>query len=137
MLQAQHTRFIEQLAQTRSRKQREALIRNADRSCIAALVEIVFNFLRSEIPLSPQQKARLRPHSSKVRQFSRIRSEKRARKFLVQRGGFAPAIIAPILTAIASGLLSHIFEKQQQQNDSRQQNGSGPRARIQMYDETN
>lgn len=125
-----HRRFFEQLAQSRSCKQREFLIKGASKNCIEALVEIVLNFLSSSLPLTHAQKSRLRPHAPAVRKFSRIRSEKRARAFLVQRGGFAPAILGPVLIALASGLLQTFFD------DSHKQAGAGARENIREHAKT-
>lgn len=107
----EYQKFFEQLSRTKSRKQRKHLVLNAEKRVIEAVVEWVYNFLASDIRLTKSQRNRLRKHRSTIRQFTKLRSEKRAKDFLIQKGGFAPSILLPILTAIASGLLPPLVSK--------------------------
>jgi hypothetical protein len=76
---------------------------------LLALAEICLNIASSNFPLTLRQKKRLMPHADFIRRMARMRSEKGARKLVVQQGSGAPAVFAalvtPILIALAEKLI--------------------------------
>ena len=96
-----NSNFIRTLARTKSQQKRRKLLRRACSEQLLTLAEICLNIVRSRFRLTTRQKKRLLPYADFVRQISRIRSERGARKVIVQKGsglpGFFPALLAPIL----------------------------------------
>lgn len=87
-------------------KTRVAIVKSAPPDFIKALIEIVHNFLRGNVPLSSPLLCKLKKHKCRLRQFGRCRGAKgieRARHSLQnQKGGLFPLLI-PIIAGL-SGL---------------------------------
>lgn len=94
--------FLKKLTSTRSCRQRNALIQNASRDNLLSLVDVCFNVLEANIPLSRQRKTALRKHAELIRSISECRSPKRARETLLKGGSFPfISLLAPLLIEAA------------------------------------
>jgi hypothetical protein len=79
-----------------------------------ALVEICANYLKPYFfILTDKEKARLSPFADKVRKLSRRRTERGARKYVIQHGSgpFFSALLVPIITEAAGYILSKLTKK--------------------------
>ena len=85
----------------------KALVSKLDREEVACICECCYNVLRGNVPLSGNQKRKLRRFKLTLQRLTeRKRSVGSKRKILNQTGsGFPFALLAPIL-AIATSLLS-------------------------------
>lgn len=104
-----------QVLRTATPKLRAAIIKNSDNQTVKALVEIVVNLLKGNIPLTNKQKSNLEKYRNKLRQVYRtcynckkqkISNINKGRKLIIQTGGFFPAIIpilAPLIAKAAIG----------------------------------
>ena len=90
-------------------KVRRALLKEGDKDLIQCLCECCHNILNGHIKLLPKQKKLLQRHCKDLRALSskRVKLGKK-RQILVQKGGFLPAVLAPILT-IASSLIGGLL----------------------------
>ena len=89
-----------------NKNQRAAFLRTADEKFIRCIHECVFNTLNGNVPLERREKERLSKYKTTLRRIAKKRGNwKSKRKLLLQRGGFLPYIIVPILSA----LLSHFI----------------------------
>ena len=88
--------------QTTSARQRRAIISTADKSLIGALVEIVNNVLQGTVVISASDKKKLRGYKTLLRNLVRKGSLTNKKKAIIQRGGFLPALLGPVLGVIAS-----------------------------------
>lgn len=89
-----------------NKNQRASFLRGADDKFIRCICECVFNTLRGNVPLEPSEKNRLTKYKTTLRRVAAKRGNwKNKRKLLVQRGGFLPYIIVPILTALLSRII--------------------------------
>lgn len=97
--------FLRTLARTKSTRKQKRLLKYAETKHLLALVEICLNILCSRFHLTTRQRKRLMPHAEFVRKLSRKRSERGARKILLQRGcgafGLFPALLTPIILELA------------------------------------
>lgn len=103
--------FLKKVARCRSEKKRMDLLHNATSNELLALIEISSNILKGNFCLTSKQKKRISPYASYLRELSRIRSEKGAKRFVRnQKGGQAVlgALLAPILVEAAHHLISKI-----------------------------
>lgn len=97
--------YLSLLGSTRQKKKRELLIDFASSKDIRAVLEIVYNLLYGNLPLSSAQRRTLRKYQSTLRQIvSKTASLKRKREILKQDGGFLPTLI-PIALSVLSSLI--------------------------------
>ena len=93
------------------RGQRSKIIKRATRDNINALSEVAINTLLGNIPLNPAQKSHLKRHRSKIRVLAhRHTSVKKKKDLLVQKGGFLPFLLTPLLSIIG-GLAANALSK--------------------------
>jgi hypothetical protein len=103
--------FLKKLSQTRSSIKCKYILKKATTTQLLALVEICLNILISRLNLTARQKRRLFPHAQFLRQLSRARSERGARKLSIQTGSGVPGLFAAILTPILIELARGAFSK--------------------------
>lgn len=92
--------FLHSLARTKSFRKRRRLLKNADANQLLSLVEICLNILCSRFKLTTRQKKRLMPYADFVRRLARKRTERGARKILVQKGSGLGGVFAALLTPV-------------------------------------
>jgi hypothetical protein len=105
--------FLKKLAKTKSNKKRKSLLDSANREQLLALVEVSSNLL-SNFKLTKKQRDRLLPFAPTIRKFSRVRSERSARKLIQQTGTGVPlfaALLAPVIAEAASHLISKVINR--------------------------
>ena len=78
----------------------KAMIKNADAGLIKCLCECALNILKGNVPLTPSQKQKLKRHKTQLRALVKRSQPLSKKKRTLQKGGFMPAILAPILTSI-------------------------------------
>ena len=82
---------------------RKAIIKSGDSDLICCLSECCHNILNGNIKLSAKGKNSLHKHRKHLRDLaSKKLSLRKKRNILVQKGGFLPALLAPILSVAAS-----------------------------------
>jgi hypothetical protein len=102
-------KFFRLLAKTKSERKLRKLLKNASSQQLLALVEFSLNILTSRFQLTTRQKKRLLPYADYVRQMSRLKTEKGARRYIVQKGTgagtiFFTALLTPLIVEIANRL---------------------------------
>jgi hypothetical protein len=92
-------------------KLRKSILKAADNDLITCLSECSHNVLNGNIQLSNKDKAALNKHKKTLRELAKRKlSTAKRRKILLQKGGFLPALLAPILT-VATTLLTELISK--------------------------
>uniref|UniRef100_A0A914H8N6 Integrase catalytic domain-containing protein n=1 Tax=Globodera rostochiensis TaxID=31243 RepID=A0A914H8N6_GLORO len=106
--------YLKTLGKTSSQKKIRHLLSSAGCEELLTLVEICLNILNGSFCLNNKQKQKIAPFANFIRKLARARSEKSARKLVLQSGGslFAP-LLAPILIEAARYLLSGREDGQQ------------------------
>lgn len=88
-------------------KQRAALLSQANSDLIRCICECAFNILRGNVPVKKREKERLRKHAPILRKLvSRNDDVKRKKKIIVQKGGFLPSLLIPIVGTVLTSLLT-------------------------------
>lgn len=82
--------------------QRKTAIKYASKEAILALVECCINVLHGTIELPEHNRKRLKKHRVIIRNLSRESPLSKRRKILVQKGGFLPFLLAPLLSIVSS-----------------------------------
>lgn len=109
---ASNHQFLRSLARTKSHRRRKRLLKSATTQQLLSLVEIALNILRNRFRLTQRQKNRMLPFVAFIRQLGRIRSERGARKLVVQKGGGLPialfsSLLTPIILELARTVISN------------------------------
>lgn len=103
--------FLKLLSESKIKRRRN-IIKTATRGNIDALSELALNTLLGNVPLKPEHKQKLKRHRFSIRHLAKKRTSLKKRKeFLVQKGGFLPLLITPILSilgGLAANALSHV-----------------------------
>ena len=99
--------FLKRLARSTSEKKRWRILRDANCDELLSLVEVCTNVLNSNFCLTPNQKEKIKPFAELVRQISRVRTERGARR-IVQKGNgfFFGSLLIPVLAEAARYLLT-------------------------------
>ena len=88
------------------KNQRASFLRKADDKLVKCIQECIFNTLKGNVALGSNERKRLAKHKTVLRRVAAKQGNWKAkRKLLVQRGGFLPYLIAPILSAILSRVI--------------------------------
>ena len=99
--------FLKTLSKTKSDVKRKRLLQNATTLELLAIVETALNIVKSRFKLTTRQRNKILPHVSYLRQLSRIRSEKSARKLVQKGSGIAlSAILTPIVIEVLHKILT-------------------------------
>ena len=99
-----------------SKKQRKALLESASKDQVHCLCECVLNVLNGNVPIDCKKKEKLRKYKKVLYQLSIRKGKKKKgywankKNLLIQRGGFLPVLLGPIL-GIASSILSNLISK--------------------------
>ena len=92
-----------------SPKVQRTILQSADSSLLKALVEVAYNILHGNVPLTPSQKSQLGKHKTHLRKLVRKSCPNHQRKQILQRGGVIGSLVGPlisILPAILPALLA-------------------------------
>ena len=96
-----HSEFLKVLVRC-SAKQRKALLHKAGPKLLKTLCECTLNVLKGNVRLTTRQKRQLVRHKKNLRFLADKKiSYKRKKQLLIQKGGFLPALLAPILSTLA------------------------------------
>ena len=85
-------------------KQREGILRGANKELIYCLCECALNVLQGNVKLHNSEKDKLRKHKQRLRVLADKRVALGKKRELLKKGGWVTALIAPILSSLA-GLL--------------------------------
>ena len=81
-----------------------AILRGADKDLLHCLSECALNILKGNVSLKPSDKARLTKYRQKLRKVADKKVSLKQKHKIVQTGGFAPAILAPLLAPLIVSL---------------------------------
>ena len=77
---------------------------------ISALCECAHNIVRSTVRLTPQEKVRQRRYRTDLHSIvNRKMAVARKRRIIQQKGGFLPALLAPLASSVLLPLLRQLF----------------------------
>jgi hypothetical protein len=96
-----HSDYLKVLAHCNA-KQRKVLLENVSPKLLKCLCECCLNVLNGNVKLTSDQKRHLSRHKKVLRTLvDRKTPVKRKRQILVQKGGFLPALLGPIISTLA------------------------------------
>ena len=88
-------------------KQREGILRGANKELVYCLCECALNVLQGNVKLDHTEKNKLRKHKQRLRILSdkKVALGRKRKLLLKQKGGWVTALIAPVLSSLAGLLL--------------------------------
>jgi hypothetical protein len=107
----ENLKFLKRLWRCSSEKCRWRLLKRTTKVELLAVVEASANILRPHcFYLTEAQKTRLQPYADTIRTLSRKRTEKGARRFVIQRGNgpFFAALLAPLIAEASRQILTNL-----------------------------
>lgn len=104
-------RYMFEVLKSATPKLRKAILQNSDDDLICVLAEIILNIMRGHVPVSNQQKQKMKRYKTLfrniVRQCSRHQPNKKLlKKQIVQTGGALPFLIPLLAPLIAKAALA-------------------------------
>lgn len=91
------------------KQRRSAFLKTARKDLILCICDCANNVLRGNIRLKTGEKRALKRHKAALRQLAeRRKGLEQKRKILVQKGGFLPFLLGPIISA-AGGLIGNLL----------------------------
>ena len=97
--------YLKVLAIT-SPKMCKAMVQHADAHLLRCLCECAHNILKGNVPLSPPQKKRLARYKKSLRTLLSKKASVKTKKRTLQKGGFVPALLQPLLNSVLKHLLN-------------------------------
>lgn len=87
----------------------KTLINEANSEFINCICECAKNVLNGNVPLTSKQAYKLEKHKHNLRTLINKRLRKDRKKNILQRGGFLPALLAPIAASLAGPLIKGLI----------------------------
>lgn len=81
-----------------------AIIKGANKDLLQCLAECAYNILRGNVALTPSQKKSLTKYKKQIRQVADKKTILKRKRQIVQKGGFLPALLAPLLSSVIAPL---------------------------------
>lgn len=103
-----HAACLQMLA-TAKPKMAKAIIENADKALVHCLCECAFNVLKGNVPLTKAQKGKLQRYKQQLRDL--VYKKRANKKKILQRGGFLPALLAPIAASVIGPVLGSLLSR--------------------------
>ena len=88
-----------------SRHKRNAIIDEGGKDLVCCICDCIKNVLRGNIPVSDEEKQKLKPYRHCLRKLAKKKMTDKKRRQLLQTGGFLDALI-PILVTLVGKLFS-------------------------------
>lgn len=94
-----------------TKAQRDALINTATNDQLQCICDCAINILNENIPLTDTQYKKLKRFQKHIRYIANSDDNIDNKKLIIQKGGFLPILLTPILTAAASLLAEALINK--------------------------
>ena len=99
------------ILKTAKPQQRKLILQSANNDLIYCLCECIQNLLHGNVKISQKRKIELKKYANILRKIADRKTKvQKKREILIQKGGFLPALLAPVL-GIASGLVGELVGK--------------------------
>ena len=97
---------------TANPKMCKCIVQAAHKDLVDALCECAQNVLYGTVPLTASQKRKLVRYKKHLRKLARSKkTSQKARKVVLQTGGFLPALLGPLATAVLAPIASKVLGK--------------------------
>jgi hypothetical protein len=100
-----HLPVLKRLARCHHKTQQKAILKEGGKELLLCLGECALNLTSGNVPLSKPQLKKLRKYKTPLRILSKKKTSLKQRSQIVQRGGFLPLLLAPIVGTLLGKLL--------------------------------
>ena len=83
---------------------RQAILLGFDKELIKCISECALNILKGNVPLKPNEKKALGKYKNKLRQIVDKKTSLKKKHSIIQKGGFLPLLLAPLLSSVIAPL---------------------------------
>lgn len=87
----------------------KAVVNAADKEVVCCLCECAHNILNGNVPLRPHHLRQLKRHRADVRKLVKPRVTLNQKKKILQKGGFLPALLAPVAASVLAPLVKQVL----------------------------
>ena len=87
----------------------KSIITNAKPQLLHCISDVCYNVLKGNVPLSSKEKHKLQKYKSGMRKIADRKTTLKARKVLIQKGGFLGALLTPLLGSVIAPLAQSLF----------------------------
>jgi hypothetical protein len=94
-----------------NKPQRDALINTATNDQLQCICDCATNILNENIPISDRQYKKLKRFQKHIRYIANSDDNIDNKKLVIQKGGFLPILLTPILSAAASLLAETLINR--------------------------
>jgi hypothetical protein len=94
-----------------SKTQREALIKTSTRDQLQCICDCAINILKENIQLTDEQFKKLKRFQKQLRYLANSDDNIEDKRLVIQKGGFLPILLTPILSAAATILTDTLLNK--------------------------
>ena len=88
-------------------KAKREYVRKCDREFVDCVSECAKNVIKGNVPLNGPQMSKLRRKRHDLRALSKKKTSLRAKRKILQKGGFLTALLPPVLSVLGSLLLQN------------------------------
>ena len=99
-----HLSLLKKLRKCKPRCRKE-LLKSGGRSLQLCLRECAVNILKGNVQLTKCQITKLKKYKKQIREIGKKKTSQKRRLQIEQKGGFLPALIAPVLGAVLGAVL--------------------------------
>ena len=85
------------------------IIKGGGKPLLHCLSECAHNILLGNVPLGVSQKQKLKKYKKELQLIRKKSTKAKDKKKALQKGGFLPALLAPILTSVVAPLVSKLL----------------------------
>ena len=90
---------------------RKQLLQVGGKDLQLCLDECAVNVLKGHVPLSQKHFSQLKKYKQPLRNLSLRKTSQKKRRQIVQRGGFLPALLAPIIASLAGTVINAVANR--------------------------
>ena len=83
---------------------RQVILRGFDKELLKCITDCAVNILNGNFPLKASEKHALRKHKNKLRRLADKKRSLKKKHQIVQKGGFLPLLLAPLLSSVIAPL---------------------------------
>ena len=105
-----HVLCVQMLARKKNAKLKKTIIANADSDLICSIAECAYNIPKGNVRLTPMQKAKLRRDINQLRTLAKKGTCVACQTYIIQTGGFLPALLAPLTTSVLFPVLHKLLQ---------------------------
>ena len=100
-----HLPVLKKLVRCHQKPQQRTILKEGGKELLLCLSECALNITKGNVPLTNRQLKRLKKNKKHIRELSKKKTSLKKRAQIVQKGGFLPLLLAPIVGSVLGKLI--------------------------------